>query len=304
MKKKLLAIIVVVVALLAVQIPAVIGSAAEWKPSIEQKDVTIEKNVDDSVAEIRQPSGATTKVEVGELVVTPYTQKDKAVEDIKQRLESAMNEVTNPAADSELNTAIANAAKKINPSFELKNVVVSDVIDVDIDGTFKDLLKDNQSAVVVTFVLQGQEEVKAVLYKNPNTGKWEEAKIDSVNTRDGGKIAVTVEFNAMNGPVIFLKEAEVAPQPTTEPTVTPTATPTATPTVTPTTVPTTEPTVTPTTEPEPAKSNVGLIIGIIAGAVVLIGAIIIVIVLVKRKKDKDDDDDNNDNDSNNAQDAE
>lgn len=200
--KKIISILLTFVFALSL---AFVCVAADATPSVTAKSapelVSVDSSNPDIIAKIVNGSD-TTGVTVGKLVVTSHADRNDASETIKANLEKAYNDLI----DGKLDSVIKKAAKKLNKDYTEKNLIATDVFDIDLSSDYKETLAKDGAYISVRFKTSKVPAV--VLHLDTNTNEW--LDVGAENIKDNGDGTVTVNFSSLC-PVIFLSVNEDAP---------------------------------------------------------------------------------------------
>lgn len=183
--------------------------ADNFTPSVEQKDspevITTTDSKGDEVAAIITDSEnkEVVGVPVGEIIVTSVAKVSNADEEVKEVLKAAQEQIKKvakieeliPEQKEELTKAVEDAGLKV------ENLVVRDLIDVTLTGTYKDHLETEGNIITLTFKLGiGANEFLKVLH-NYEGDKWEMIAEDRVKIMENGDVSVT--FDSLS-PIAFV----------------------------------------------------------------------------------------------------
>lgn len=219
MKKaiRILAVILVVFMLSTVVL------ADNFTPSVEQKDspdvITTTDSKGDEVAAIITDSEnkEVVGVPVGEIIVTSVAKVSNAAEEVKEVLKAAQEQIKKvekieeliPEQKEELTKAVEEAGLKAD------NLVVRDLIDVTLTGTYKDHLDTEGNTITLTFKLGIRAGQFLKVLHNYEGDKWEMIANDRVKIMENGDVSVT--FDSLS-PIAFVVDKAEHSGPVEEPT--------------------------------------------------------------------------------------
>lgn len=197
--------LVLVVALLTV--PA---AAVEFTPSAESKPAP-------SVALVVDQTGATVAAIIydgqgtyvigvpdGDLIVTPVSERDQAPTEISEALKSAYEQIQSVGSLSDLVPGIEQALRAINSELSVSDLVIRDLFDVRVTGTYKEYLDEEGNKITIRFDLNLSPDATLLVLHNYSGSDWEVIDNDRVVINDDGSVDVT--FDSLS-PVAFVVDA-------------------------------------------------------------------------------------------------
>lgn len=215
--------------ILAVVLAVFMLSTSVWAdnftPSVEQKEspdvVTTTDSKGEEVAAviIDSDNKEVVGVPVGEIIVTSVAGASKATEEIREALQTAQEQIKKiekieqliPEQKDELTKAVQEAGLKV------ENLVVRDLIDVTLTGTYQEHLETEGNTITLTFKLGiGADEFLKVLH-NYEADKWEMIAEDRVKILENGDVSVTFDSLSPIAFVVDKAEHGVAVEPETTP---------------------------------------------------------------------------------------
>lgn len=199
--------------------------ADNFTPSVEQKEspdivISTDSKGDEVAAIITDADNKeVVGVPVGEIIVTSVAKVSNAAEEVKEALKTAQEQIKKvekieeliPEQKAELTKAVQDAGLKVD------NLVVRDLIDVTLTGTYKDHLEVEGNTITLTFKLGiGSNEFLKVLH-NYEADKWEMIAEDRVKVQENGDVSVTFDSLSPIAFVVDKAEHGVAVEPDTTP---------------------------------------------------------------------------------------
>lgn len=243
----------IIALVLAVLLLSVTAYAEKFTPSVEQKGApeivaVNDKSGNEVCAVIVDANGnEVAGVPVGELVITPVADAEKASEEIHQMLDKAYQQITEADTLTALVSNIPEILKEMKWDIPAEALVVRDLFDVTVTGEYQEMLKQEGNTITVRFKMALPTEEQMLVLHNFESDKWEAIYGETVQHHENGDVSVT--FNSLS-PVAFAVEnsAYKAPE-----------------------------------APAESSSNNGLLIG---GIVVLAVVVVVVAVVVTKNKKK------------------
>ena len=205
MFKKLLTAILVAA---MITTSAMTAFADNFTPSATQKEapqvVEVVKDGKTYTAEIKDKLGNLLKrVPTGELIVTPIAKAAEARAEIKEMLISAYQQIKDAPDLGALTDTLQAEVKEISAELKIENLVVRDLFDVSVFGTYEELLEQEGNTIEVTFQLSADSQNLAAVLHNIEGTEWETVPEDRISRNDDN--TVTVTFHSLS-PVAFVYE--------------------------------------------------------------------------------------------------
>ncbi len=166
--KKIAALLLAVVLVMATAVPAL---AAGFTPSVEAKPApTVVPQTGSDGEEYEAIIYDESKKQVigvpdGALIVTPKSEAEAAQTDIKQKLDTAYEQIQAVNSLAELSSDLEAAAKEVSPDLTVDDLVVRDMFDVSVMGTYADYLAVEGNSLAIRFDLSTDaQSLVAVLF--------------------------------------------------------------------------------------------------------------------------------------------
>lgn len=207
MKKKIITMLIAVTLVMAMSVPVM---AAEFTPSVENKPAPevvpqTDSNGNECVAIIYDANGnEIVGVPAGYLTVTPVSASEAPSAEIKEKLEAAYEQLQSVSSLTELSSDLEKVIKEYSPDITVEDLVVRDLFDVTVWGTYAEYLSQEGNYIIIRFKLTADaDSLAAVLYNMEGT-TWETVTNDRI-TRNSD-YTVDVAFYELC-PVAFLFDA-------------------------------------------------------------------------------------------------
>jgi hypothetical protein len=207
MKKKISALFLAVSMMTAMAIPAM---AAEFTPSVEAKPAPevvtqTDSNGNECAAIIYDANGNEIAcVPSGDLIVTPVSADDASSAEIKEKLEAAYEQLQSVSSLTELSADLEKVIKEVSPDLTVDDLVVRDLFDVTVSGTYAEYLSQEGNSITIRFKLSADADSLAAVLHNIEDTIWETVSNDRI-TRNDDYTADVVFYDL--GPVAFLFDA-------------------------------------------------------------------------------------------------
>ena len=185
--------------------------AADFTPSVERKSEpaviqTTNKDGASVDAVIRDKDGnEIASIPGGSLVVTPYSKRDQAADNIKLYLNTAFGQLSDKQL-SELTANINDYLSKNSDGLTEEDVVIRDLFDVTMDQTYLDYLNTDGNTITITFDTDYAEDTFLMVMTNcdiTNGDDWNIIPSENVKRNSDGSVSVT--FDKMC-PVVFVSD--------------------------------------------------------------------------------------------------
>lgn len=206
--KKISSLLLAGILALSLSVPAF---AAEFTPSVESKAAPevvtqTDSSGNECAAIIYDADGnELVGVPVGDLIVTPVSSTDDtASAEVKAALESAYEQLQSVSSLAELSSDLESVIKEVSPELTLDDLVVRDLFDVRVTGTYAEYLSQDGTSISVRFELSADAESLAAVLHNVEGTTWETVSNDRI-TRNSDNTADVVFYSL--SPVAFLFDA-------------------------------------------------------------------------------------------------
>lgn len=227
---KKFAVSLIVSALMTASLFSTAAFAAEFTSSIENKgapSVTMmtDQSGQQAAAIIKDADGnEVIGVPDGDLIVTPIAKAHEASSDIREKLENAYGQIKSAATLDDLAAGLSNAVHQLSsgvvPEYADFNgdLVVRDIFDVSVYGTYADYLAIEGNTITVTFDLGLDSNAFLAVLHNYSDSNWELISSDRIERHSNGNVSVTfdslspVAFVVDNGEVAIDTNGPVSPQ--------------------------------------------------------------------------------------------
>lgn len=183
------------------------AAAVGFTPSVERKEAPKVAAVQDEAGQqvaglIRDARGeAVISVPTGELIVTPVSKVDQAQEEIKNPLSQAYAQIQAARALTELAPSLEQILPSYDSEVSVADLVVRDVFDVSVSGTFADYLAVEGNTITIRFDLNLTPSALLLVLHNHSGSDWEIISKDRVVRNADGSVDVT--FDSLS-PVAFV----------------------------------------------------------------------------------------------------
>ncbi len=158
-----------------------------------------------AAAIIRDAQGSEVMgVPFGELIVTPVSEAHEADEDIKTRLIDAYDQILNVETLDELNDELVHALTRLSDEVGVEDLVVRDLFDVTVRGTYKEALDIDGNSITVTFDLGIDPDSLLMVLHNIQGVEWETVPENRIQRGEDGSVSVT--FYSLS-PVAFVVDS-------------------------------------------------------------------------------------------------
>ncbi len=208
MTKKIMTLFLTVACVIAMNVPAV---AAQFTPSVEAKpapSVVPQKGSDGSEysAIIYDKDGKeVTGVPDGSLIVTPVSQADKAADSkIKDRLNKAYSQLQSVSKLSDLDGDLETIIKEVSSGLTLDDLVVRDLFDVSVSGTYANYLNTDGNYLVVRFKLSTDAQSLASVLFSEDGKTWKALPNSYIKRNSDGTVEIILH---KEGVLAFLFDA-------------------------------------------------------------------------------------------------
>lgn len=207
MKKKIFALFLAVAMITAMSIPAM---AAEFTPSVEAKPAPevvtqTDSNGNECAAIIYDADGnEIAGVPSGDLIVTPVSADDASSAEIKEKLDAAYEQLQSVSSLTELSADLETVIKEVSPDLTVDDLVVRDLFDVTVSGTYAEYLSQEGNSITIRFKLSADADSLAAVLHNMEGTTWETVTNDRI-TRNDDYTADVVFYDL--SPVAFLFDA-------------------------------------------------------------------------------------------------
>lgn len=207
MKKKLSSLLLAGILALSMSVPAL---AAEFTPSVESKAAPevvtqTDSSGNECAAIIYDADGKElVSVPTGDLIVTPVSVTDEASDETKEVLEAAYEQLKSVSSLAELSSDLESIIKEVSTDLTLDDLVVRDLFDVTVTGTYAEYLSQDGSSISIRFKLSADAESLAAVLHNLEGTTWETVSNDRI-TRNTDYTADVVFYSL--SPVAFLFDA-------------------------------------------------------------------------------------------------
>lgn len=207
MTKKIFTMFLAIVLTVTMSIPAM---AAEFTPSVEGKpapDVVTQtdSNGNECAAIIYDANGnEVTGVPSGDLIITPVSAEDAPSSEIKEKLMDAYEQLQSVSSLTELSPDLETVIKEVSTSLTVDDLVVRDMFDVSVTGTYADYLSQEGNSITIKFNLSADANSLAAVLHNISDSMWETVPNDRI-TRNGDRTADVVFYEL--SPIAFLFDA-------------------------------------------------------------------------------------------------
>lgn len=204
MMKKISSFMLAGILMLSMSVPAL---AAEFTPSVENKpapEVVMQTDSDgnECAAIIYDAEGnELAGVPTGNLIVTPVSSTDAVSSETKDVLEAAYEQLQSVNSLTELSGDLESVIQEISPDLTVDDLVVRDLFDVTVTGTYAEYLSQDGASISVRFELSADAESLAAVLHNIEGTTWETVSNDRI-TRNND-YTVDVVFYSLS-PVAFL----------------------------------------------------------------------------------------------------
>lgn len=149
-------------------------------------------------------------VDIGEIIVTPFSEADGMDDEQQAIFEAAYEELISASSFSELTSDFADALEAFNSGKDEDDQVaeedlyVQDFFDVHVDDDVKELMDSLGLSLVISFNVETEEDDALFVLHNQTTGDWETLYGDDAVVSTN---MVTVTFTDFS-PVAFVVEGE------------------------------------------------------------------------------------------------
>lgn len=207
MTKKLVILLLAVALVTAMAVPAL---AAGFTPSVEGKpapEVVTQTGADgkEYAAFIYDLDGnEVAGVPTGDLLVTPLSASEASSAEIQKKLEDAYEQLKSVNSLTELSDQLEPVIKDLSPDITVEDLVVRDLFDVTVTGTYAEYLLKEGSWISVRFALSADAELLAAVLHNVEEKTWETVSNDRISRNKD--YTVDVVFHSLS-PVAFLFDA-------------------------------------------------------------------------------------------------
>lgn len=208
MKKKLSSLLLAGILALSMSVPAL---AAEFTPSVESKAAPevvaqTDSSGNECAAIIYDADGKELiGVPTGDLIVTPVSSTNEtASAETKKALDDAYEQLKSVSSLAELSSDLESIIKEVSADLTLDDLVVRDLFDVTVTGTYAEYLSQDGSSISVRFKLSADAESLAAVLHNVEGTTWETVSNDRI-TRNTDYTADVVFYSL--SPVAFLFDA-------------------------------------------------------------------------------------------------
>ena len=204
--KKLTTLLLTAALVMAMLVPA---SAASFTPSVEAKEAPTVQGVTASDgttvdAIIYDATGAeVVGVATGNLIVTPIAQASSADAEISESLTAAYEQIASAASLTEIVPDIASYIPA-DSGLTVDDLVVRDVFDVTLTGTYADYLAEEGNTITIRFELDLDPSATLIVLHNYSGSDWEVISDDLVVQNADGSVDVT--FSSLS-PIAFVTDA-------------------------------------------------------------------------------------------------
>lgn len=206
---KKFAVSLIAAALVTASLFSATALAADFTPSVENKGApTVTMTADQSgqqvAAVILDADGnEVIGVPTGDLIVTPIAQAQNASSDIRDKLESAYSQIQGSGSLDELASELISTVESFSGTVGVEDLVVRDLFDISVYGTYADYLAEKGNTITITFALGlNPDDFLAVLHNYSGT-QWEVIPDERVERHPNGNVSVT--FDSLS-PVAFVVE--------------------------------------------------------------------------------------------------
>lgn len=208
MTKKIFTMFLSIALATVLSIPAM---AAEFTSSVEAKPAPeivaqTDSKGNECAAIIYDAEGKeVTGVPSGDLIVTPVSADSAPSPEIKEKLEAAYEQIRSVSSLTELSEELEPVIKEVSPSLTVDDLVVRDMFDVTVSGTYADYLSQEGHSISIRFNLSADANSLAAVLHNIAGSTWETVSNDRI-TRNSNRTADVVFYEL--SPVAFLFDSE------------------------------------------------------------------------------------------------
>ena len=207
MKKKIITMLLAITLVMAMSVPAM---AAEFTPSVESKPAPevvtqTDSNGNECAAIIYDANGnEIVGVPTGDLIVTPVSASDAPTAEIREKLEAAYEQLQSVRTLTELSNDLETVIKEYSSDITVDDLVVRDLFDVTVLGTYAEYLSQEGNSITIRFKLTADADSLAAVLHNMEGTTWETVTNDRI-TRNSDYTADVVFYDL--SPVAFLFDA-------------------------------------------------------------------------------------------------
>lgn len=207
MTKKIIPMLLAVVLVVAMSIPAM---AAEFTPSVENKPAPevvtqTDSTGNESAAIIYDANGnEVAGIPEGDLTVTPVSASEAPSAEIREKLEAAYEQLQSVSSLTELSSDLEAVIKEYSPDITVEDLVVRDLFDVMVQGTYAEYLSQEGNSITIRFKLTADADSLTAVLHNMEGTTWETVTNDRI-TRNKDYTADVVFYEL--SPVAFLFDA-------------------------------------------------------------------------------------------------
>lgn len=200
---------VTLLALLMVTAMSVTAMAADFTPSVTNKDApettTVKNAAGEKVAAIIYDANGKeiASIPIGALTVTSVSAAQRADTTIRNSLTAAYNQLTTTALDK-IVPSIGKAVENYSKGMTVDDLVVQDLFDVSLDETARQQLAKSGNAIKIRFDLDLSSDDLLLVLHNTEGTDWELIPDSKVVQNEDG--SVTVEFDSLS-PIAFLTDS-------------------------------------------------------------------------------------------------
>ena len=182
--------------------------AAGFTPSVESKPapevVSIKGSDGTTYAGIIRDENGNEVIGVpdGALIVTPVSQKDStSYEKVKERLKRAYETIQSATDLSTLCADLARIAQEYSSSFSVKDLVVRDLFDVSVVGTYAQYLDTDGDTITVRFKVSADPQALVGVLFTLDGETWQTIPEDRIIRNSDGTVNIILDAE---GVVAFL----------------------------------------------------------------------------------------------------
>lgn len=209
--KKIAMLLSLAMILVMLAVPAL---AVDFTPSVENKPapeivIMTDKTGAPVAAIIYNAQGEEViGVPVGELIVTPVAEADGAEAEISDALKKAYAQIQAAGSVADLVPNIEQILSQFGIDAKASDLVVRDLFDVSVFGTYKEYLEQGDNTVTIRFNLNLDPKVSLLVLHNYSGSDWEVISKDRVKRNADGSVDVT--FSSLS-PVAFVVDGSEVP---------------------------------------------------------------------------------------------